>query len=148
MSDRTPTLRGEYLARHKSSLEAAKALAVGFNRDDPENHKAGYTRPNALLAALEVFPEVEEEDVRDELDWPHEVVIVGSVPVSIKVDLDEGTILKVVVEDEHLLLDASKFDLVGWSVDGLGSPISPETEELAEKVLDHVDEWPAWEFGW
>ncbi len=39
-------------------IDAAARLAYGLMQDTPISHKVGYTKPNAVLAALEMFPEI------------------------------------------------------------------------------------------
>jgi hypothetical protein len=60
------TLRDELLhENHGDAIEAAAILAVRLNRDDPnEPTRDGYTIPNAVLAAKDIFPEVDESDIR------------------------------------------------------------------------------------
>ncbi len=54
------TLHDELLARNNGNpIDAAAELAAGLMQDEPEISKAGYTYPNAALAALEMFPEID-----------------------------------------------------------------------------------------
>lgn len=62
------SLREELLAEHGTPMKAAAELARGLNRDNPAEHKVGYTRPNALRAAAEYF-DVDEVFLREELGW-------------------------------------------------------------------------------
>ncbi len=53
------TLREELLAEnHGNKIEAAGILALRLTRDDPDTFKVGYSQANAILAAVEIFPEV------------------------------------------------------------------------------------------
>lgn len=64
------SLRDELLAEnHGDPYKAAAILAHGLTRDDPASHKVGYSIPNAILAAREVFPEVEEDTIRVLNGW-------------------------------------------------------------------------------
>lgn len=59
------TLRDELLAEnHNDPVEAAAILALRLTRDDPTNFKVGYSVDNAILAALDMFPEVTEGQIR------------------------------------------------------------------------------------
>ena len=66
------TLREELLAagRGQSVAEVAAEFARGLTRDDPETFKAGYSRDNAILAALDLFPEVTAGEIRGANGWP------------------------------------------------------------------------------
>ena len=67
------SLRDEYLAKHDDNLiEAASRLAIGLTRGDSETFKAGYTQPNAILAAIEIFPEVTADQIRSSNQWEGE----------------------------------------------------------------------------
>ena len=48
---------------------AAANFAKALNRDDPETFKAGYSRENAILAAIELFPEAPEKSIRNLNGW-------------------------------------------------------------------------------
>ena len=53
------TLHDELLARNSGNpIDAAAEFAWGLMQDEPEILKVGYTRPNAVLAAMEMFPEI------------------------------------------------------------------------------------------
>ncbi len=55
-----PDLRTDLLREnHGDPIEAAAIFAVRLMRDDPAICKVGYSLPNALLAATELFPEVD-----------------------------------------------------------------------------------------
>lgn len=64
------SLGQEYLDRAlgSPSLAAAK-YAKDLNRDDPQTFKVGYSIENAVLAALELFPEVKEKSIRELNGW-------------------------------------------------------------------------------
>ena len=68
------TLREDLLAaapRGQSVAEVAADFARGLTRDDRVTFKAGYSRCNAILAALEVFPdEVTAGEIRGANGWP------------------------------------------------------------------------------
>ena len=52
-------LRNELMAlNHNNPVEAGARLAYELMQDDPNILKAGYTRDNAVLSALEMFPEI------------------------------------------------------------------------------------------
>lgn len=53
-----PSLAQIYLRRHGTLVAAAAALTEDLMRGDPSQCKAGYTRENALLAALDLFETV------------------------------------------------------------------------------------------
>jgi hypothetical protein len=60
------TLRDELLAENHGDInEAASRLALALTVGDPDNYKAGYSIPNAILAAQDVFPEVDEDTIRN-----------------------------------------------------------------------------------
>lgn len=64
-------LREQYLEiSHGDVDEAAAYLALCLNRDDPAELKVGYSIPNAVLAAQDVFPEVSAERIRFLNRWP------------------------------------------------------------------------------
>ena len=68
------TLRDDLLAEAPRDWPVPK-VAARFARDltrgDAATFKAGYSRCNAILAALEVFPrEVTAGDIRAANDWP------------------------------------------------------------------------------
>ncbi len=53
------TLREQLLAAHDNNpITAAASLAEMLMQDDPDTFKDGYTRANAELTAIEVFPEI------------------------------------------------------------------------------------------
>ena len=55
------TLHDELLARNNGNpIDAAAELAAGLMQDEPEILKVGYSYANATLAALEMFPEINE----------------------------------------------------------------------------------------
>lgn len=59
------SIRAEYLLEnHEDAEEAAAILALRLTRGDPDTFKVGYSIENAILAALEVFPEVTEDRIR------------------------------------------------------------------------------------
>lgn len=67
------SLRDSYLARNEGSPSVAAAkLAKDLTIGDPSIHKAGYTRANAILAALDIFPEVQEDSIRSVNGWDPE----------------------------------------------------------------------------
>ena len=96
------TLREEYLRiNHGDVREAAAYLALRLTRDDPETFKVGYSIPNAILAAREVFPEIEEDQIRFLNRWmgwmdqrPNcQYHRVGNVPSNLTIiDHDDDTI--------------------------------------------------------
>ncbi len=52
-------MHDELLARNNDNpIDAAARLAYSLMQDAPTSHKVGYTKPNAVLAALEIFPEI------------------------------------------------------------------------------------------
>ena len=56
------TLHDELLARNNDNpIDAAAELAWGLMQDEPEILKVGYSYTNAVLAALETFPEINPE---------------------------------------------------------------------------------------
>ncbi len=64
-------LRDHYLAMNADNLiEAASHFAIHLTRDDPENFKVGYSRDNAILAAIEIFPEITSDEIRFNNRWP------------------------------------------------------------------------------
>ena len=67
------TLRDDLLKaapRNQSVVEVAANLARGLTRDNPGTFKAGYSRDSAILAALDVFPEVTAGQIRGANGWP------------------------------------------------------------------------------
>ena len=64
------SLRDQYLGIGLGSPGLAAAhLASDLHRDDSDTLKQGYSIPNALLAALEIFPEATEASIRRLNDW-------------------------------------------------------------------------------
>ncbi len=64
------SLRDEYLAKHDDNLiEAASLLAIDLTRGFSETFKAGYTQPNAIFAAIDIFPEVTADQIRSSNRW-------------------------------------------------------------------------------
>lgn len=62
------TLRERFLMRAGGCPDQAAALlAAGLMEGDRATFKAGYSRENALLAACEMFPEADPEDVEQHL---------------------------------------------------------------------------------
>lgn len=58
------SLAAEFLERgYQLPNRAAAELAIALMEGDAASHKAGYTRPNAIMAALEVFPQASRESV-------------------------------------------------------------------------------------
>ena len=71
------TLRDDLLKaapRNQSAAEVAAEFARGLTRNDPGTFKAGYSRCNAILATLEVFPEVTAGEIRGANGWPVDAV--------------------------------------------------------------------------
>ena len=67
------TLRADLLQaapRGRSVAEVAADLARGLTRDNPGTFKVGYSRDSAILAALDVFPEVTAGEIRGANGWP------------------------------------------------------------------------------
>ncbi len=65
------TLREEYLAMNDGIvIEAASQFATHLTRDDPETFKVGYSQDNAILAAIEIFPEITSDEIRFNNRWP------------------------------------------------------------------------------
>lgn len=65
METHMPTVREQFLAMNHGDVEEAAAyLALRLTRDDPETSKVGYTIPNAVIAARDIFPEVTENRIR------------------------------------------------------------------------------------
>ncbi len=55
------TLHDELLVRNNGNpIDAAAELAWGLMQDEPDILKIGYSRPNALLSAYEMFPEISD----------------------------------------------------------------------------------------
>ncbi len=48
---------------------AAASFARDLNRGDPSQFKAGYSVDNAILAAVELFPEAPEQSIRKLNGW-------------------------------------------------------------------------------
>ena len=64
------SLRQELLIENDGDLrEAAAIMANRLNRDDPVTLKVGYSRENAILAAIELFPEVTADEIRYDNQW-------------------------------------------------------------------------------
>lgn len=69
------SLRADLLAKHNGDEGLAAAdLADGLTRGDPGRFQVGYSIPNAILAAREMFPAVDEATIRfinlwDEEPW-------------------------------------------------------------------------------
>lgn len=64
------SLREEFLLRSGGNVEdAAAALAKGLAAGNPEAIKAGYSWPNAALAAHEQFPEVPVDRIYERNGW-------------------------------------------------------------------------------
>jgi hypothetical protein len=64
-------LHRRYYMRATTTMDdewAALLLAADLMRGDPSEYKAGYTRENALIAGLEVFPDARKEIVGRLLD--------------------------------------------------------------------------------
>jgi hypothetical protein len=79
------TIAQEYLAAHEGDRAAAMlAFAEGLMKGDKATHKAGYTRDNAVLAAVEIFRGTDEE--RDALlaGLPEGFVEFGVAPVKLE----------------------------------------------------------------
>ena len=71
-----------------------------------------------------------------------------SVPVQVIVDLDTGTVDRVVVIDEDITADRNGF---AENADTY-TPATPEQITAAYDIAEGVDtgavEWPAWDMGW
>lgn len=69
-----------------------------------------------------------------------EVILETTVPVFVTVDLDEGVVTEVHVNDEAPMT----YGEVAESGDG------PATSEERQSAIDLAESemWPAWEFGW
>lgn len=65
------TLREELLAEnHGDAREAASIFANRLTRDGPPgSFKVGYSRENAIIAAVELFPEVTPDAIRYWNGW-------------------------------------------------------------------------------
>lgn len=64
-------LRDELLLDNdEDPLRAAVAMARDLERGDRESLRVGYTRPNAVLAAIELFPEVTADELLDAIPEP------------------------------------------------------------------------------
>ena len=64
------SLRDELLSEnYGNEREAASILALRLTRDDPDIFKAGYSQENAILAAVEMFPEVTPDQIRFTNRW-------------------------------------------------------------------------------
>ncbi len=69
----TRGIRDDYLLRFLgSSAMAASSFARDLTRDDAATFKVGYTIENAILAAVELFPEVDEKRIRRINAWDSE----------------------------------------------------------------------------
>lgn len=63
-------IRADYLAKALGSPALAGArLAKDLTEGDPVTFKAGYTVPNAIIAAREIFPEATEAAIRKANGW-------------------------------------------------------------------------------
>jgi len=63
-------LRDEYLAKNDGNVvKAASVFAFYLARDDTETFKVGYSHDNAILAAIEMFPEVTADQIRSNNSW-------------------------------------------------------------------------------
>lgn len=74
---------------------------------------------------------------------PTRIVVTGTVPISVVVDLETGEVERVVVEDDRSSWDSPP---TGWDQDTTGNP----TDEHFAKAIALADDaiWPAWQFGW
>jgi hypothetical protein len=64
------TIRTKYMKRFLGSPTlAAAALAKDLTKGDDSNFKQGYTVDNAILAALNQFPEAKEIKIRELNGW-------------------------------------------------------------------------------
>jgi hypothetical protein len=74
---------------------------------------------------------------------PTRIMITGTVPVTVEVDLTTGEVHRVVVEDD-------RFEWIepyqGWDADTTGNP-DEDTFARARTAADEA-EWPVWTFGW
>ena len=63
-------LRDELLAESDNDMiEAASIFAHRLTRDDPDTFKVGYSQANAVLASVELFPEVTPFQIRFNNRW-------------------------------------------------------------------------------
>ena len=81
---------------------------------------------------------------------PRIVQVAHVVPVEVLVDLDEGTVERVVVCDEEVRVD----ETTGFRSEGFLAPVDPESAQRALEIADcrsphrsHREGWPEWEFG-
>ncbi len=66
-------LRDHYLAMNRDNLiEAAGHFAFHLTRDDSLTYKVGFTQPNAIIAAIEIYPEVTADQIRSSNRWEGE----------------------------------------------------------------------------
>ena len=76
-------------------------------------------------------------------EHPTRIMLAGTVPVSVEVDITTGEVLRVVVEDDrHEWAEP----LTGWGVDTAHNPTADQLD-AARTAADDA-EWPVWEFGW
>ncbi len=63
------TLREDLLIECSDhAIKAAAMLAHRLILGHPDTFKAGYSKDNAVLAAVELFPEVTGDQIRDQLE--------------------------------------------------------------------------------
>lgn len=62
-----------------------------------------------------------------------------STTIRVEIDLDEGSVTEVVV-------DEASMDVPLLVVDGDGGPIAAETVAAAQWIAD-TSEWPSWDYG-
>ncbi len=81
---------------------------------------------------------------------PRIVQVAHTVPVEVLVDLDAGTVERVVVCDEDVRIDKT----AGARSEGFLAPVDPESARRAIEIADcraphrsAREGWPRWEFG-
>lgn len=73
------------------------------------------------------------------------VQVAYTVPVEVVVDLEYGTVERVVVIDECMVYDPDE----GVRLAGTLEPVEDaDVIEVARNLAETGDVWPSWEFGW
>jgi hypothetical protein len=130
-------LREYYLCyNHGDLAEAAAHLALALTRDDPATSKAGYSKANAILAACEVFPEIEPGKVVA-LNTRHGWSILD-LPPSAESDVRAEIPFTIVVQGTMFLDDEDTKLLRRLTAEGL-DPISKIMGSLVAGALEGND---------
>lgn len=133
-----------------TETRAAIGIGLSLMRGDPETFKAGYTAPNALLAAVEVFPGADRREVSRQLGIGCEVCGREDLGCQASSDLPECRSHEVVVIEDRIgnfeygpLVEGAKV----LTADHIELTVPALIEHAARKYPEHAiivvtaDEW-------